>query len=334
MIAGRLGASTVDDVRSTLGVTLVVVCGSFVFVTSACATHVLQRDVDRCNIGTADGNASYRPSRGVACTMVAQGLVEDGHLLEAMPFARRACEVGEARGCVEYLSDAANFHGVPREEIEAARTVGESACAGGPVMPSGSELAGAICEKLGELYLRVEPRSPDDAGRAYARSCTLGDRPACGKARSLGVDPDALSAKAAPKPTASAKPPAPPPMPVPLPGPPTPPPPPPPPPPTTTKPVPTFACHDMRSCVSLDVKRRNVTELVGTLENKCDREVRCGWCPASGGVVNTAGKCNATTLKPGETKTGQAAGLWYDAAGDGLALDCIDASDDARCRSL
>ena len=110
--------------------------------------------------------------------MVAQGLVEDGHMLEAMPFARRACEAGEGRGCVEYLSYAANFDGVPAEEISAARNVGESACTGGPLMPSGSELAPTICARLGELYLR-EPRIRDDAGRAYARSCLLGERPAC-----------------------------------------------------------------------------------------------------------------------------------------------------------
>jgi hypothetical protein len=85
----------------------------------------------------------------------------------------------------------------------------------------------------------------------------------------------------------------------------------------------------MRECVALDVQQRNVTEIVGTLTNRCDRAVTCGWCPANGDRVDK-GACRSATIAAGQSRTGQAGGLWYDGFRS-LAYDCTDASDSPSC---
>jgi hypothetical protein len=88
----------------------------------------------------------------------------------------------------------------------------------------------------------------------------------------------------------------------------------------------------MRACVSLDVQQRNVTEIVGSMANHCDRAVACSWCPAHRDQVDKGG-CHTATLQPGEARAGRDAGLWYDGY-DSIAYDCSDATDARGCIGL
>jgi hypothetical protein len=88
----------------------------------------------------------------------------------------------------------------------------------------------------------------------------------------------------------------------------------------------------MRACVSLDVSQKNETEVLGTLANHCDRAVQCRWCPAHGTDLERA-QCRTATLASGESKSGKAAGLWYDGF-NGMAYDCIEEHDVQGCLSL
>jgi hypothetical protein len=88
----------------------------------------------------------------------------------------------------------------------------------------------------------------------------------------------------------------------------------------------------MRSCVTLELKQRNMTEVVGTMTSHCDHPVSCTWCPSKGDQVDKSA-CRTTTIGPGESKSGQGAGLWYDGF-NAMAYDCMDVGDDTRCLSL
>ncbi len=88
----------------------------------------------------------------------------------------------------------------------------------------------------------------------------------------------------------------------------------------------------MRACVSLELRQRNMSEVVGTLTSHCDHPVSCTWCPSRGDQVDK-GACRTATVGPGETKSGKDAGLWYDGF-NAMAYDCMDVGDDPRCLSL
>jgi hypothetical protein len=89
----------------------------------------------------------------------------------------------------------------------------------------------------------------------------------------------------------------------------------------------------MRPCVSLEVVQRNITEIVGSLDNHCDRPVACTWCPARHDQVDRGAGCRSATLSPNERRTGREAGLWYDGY-DSIAYDCMDAADARGCLAL
>jgi hypothetical protein len=88
----------------------------------------------------------------------------------------------------------------------------------------------------------------------------------------------------------------------------------------------------MRECVTLDLKQRNYTEVVGTMTSHCDKPALCKWCPAKKGQVDN-GACKSATINPGETKTGQEAGLWYDGF-DSMGYDCMDPGDAPQCMGI
>jgi hypothetical protein len=88
----------------------------------------------------------------------------------------------------------------------------------------------------------------------------------------------------------------------------------------------------MRACVALDVQQRNVSEVVGSIVNHCERTVACTWCPAHHDQVDRSG-CHTTTLAPGEARAGRDAGLWYEGF-DSMAYDCMDANDVKGCLAL
>jgi hypothetical protein len=296
-------------------------------VATACASSIPKAELDRCQLGTADGNDSFQVRQGAACRMVAQRLAADEKPGDALGYARKSCELEDAHGCEQYLALARAQPTLPSDELLHARAAGEKACAGIVVGADGTDARPAICAKTAELYLDVEPKSPSDAGRLYARACRLGDDRSCAKAKSLGADteskPVIVAAKASPPSTASTN---------------TAPPPPPTataqrtPTPTTTGVAHTVSCHEMRQCVALDVQQRNTTEVVGTLTNKCDRTVSCTWCPAKGDQVDR-NVCRATTLNVGESRAGREAGLWYDGY-TAMAYDCMDSTDDRNCSAL
>lgn len=304
---------------------------SAVALAAACAATIPKAELDRCTLGSADGNDSFQVRQGAACRMVAQRLAADDKPDDALGYARKSCELEDAHGCEQYLALVRAQPSLPADELLRARAAGEKACSGIVVAADGADARPVICSKTAELYLDVDPKSSSDAGRLFARACRLGDERACAKAKSLGVDPDARPAIVAARPanssTAATT---------------APPPPPPPPPPTATTPrtptptataiPPTLQCHEMRQCVSLDVQQRNSTEVVGTLTNKCDRTVSCTWCPAKGDQVDR-NVCRATTLNAGESRAGREAGLWYDGY-TAMAYDCMDASDDKNCSAL
>jgi hypothetical protein len=286
---------------------------------AGCAATIPKAEVDRCSRGVADGNDAYRVGQGAACRMVAQRLAQNDQATEALGFARKSCQLEDARGCEEYLALVRAQPSLRPDELQGARAAGEKACAGIVVASDGADARPVICAGTAELYLDVEPRSPTDAGRLYARACGLGDDKSCTRAKSLGVDPGASKVAAGPKEALPALPPQPLPR------------------PTTSPPVaatapPAPACHEMRTCVTLEVKQRNTSEVVGTITNHCDRPVQCTWCASRGDQVDKA-KCASSTLGPNESKTGRESGLWFEGY-TAMAYDCSDASDDRRCNGL
>lgn len=295
---------------------------------AACASSIPRAEIDRCNLGTADGNDALLVRQGAACRMIAQRLASEEKSRDAMGFARKACELEDARGCEQYLALVRAQSNLPADDLQHARATGEKACAGIVVAQDGVDRRPAICVAVAELYLDLEPKSRQDAGRMYLRACKLGENRSCARAKWLGVAPEE---RAAAKTVSKSSPPPPPPLP-----------PPPAPtsvpmPPGANAPLPTsvataapaVACHEMKSCVALDVHQRNTTEVVGTIASHCDRAALCQWCPAKGSEVDKS-QCRTATLAPNETKTGREAGLWYDGF-TAIAYDCVDAKDDKGC---
>jgi hypothetical protein len=290
-----------------------------VLVGVACASTVPRTEVDRCMLGVADGNESLQLRQGAACTLVARRLAADDQPGAALGYARKACDLEDARGCVEYLALVRGQPSLGPDELMRARATGEKACSGMVLAVDGADARPTICVRTAELYRDVQPASPEDAARMYARACKLGDDKSCARARTLGVDPgDTVlpAPKAKPNAPAVAQP-------LPPPG---------PRPPAPAPPAPVPACHEMRPCVSLEVTQRNVSEVVGALVNHCDRAVACTWCPARRDTVDRSG-CHTATLAPQERRAGAEAGLWYDGF-DSIAYDCMDAADSRGCLAL
>jgi hypothetical protein len=291
--------------------------GSALMMLVSCAATIPKAELDRCSRGVADGNDAFQMRQGAACRMVAQRLAADDNPTAAMGYASKACQLQDARGCEQYLALARGRPSLPPDELLRARTAGEKACAGMVVDAEGTDARPGICVRTAELYLDVEPRSRGDAGRLYARACSLGDDKSCGRAKTLGVEPEdrAASSKAPPNS------PVPPPPPKPIPG--------------VTGPLPAAqatTCHSMRSCVALDVHKRG-TEVVGTLTNHCDSAVSCSFCPAQGDRVEKGTACRTTSLARDESKTGRDAGLWYQGY-TAIAYDCMDANDERGCSGM
>lgn len=286
-------------------------------IVAACASTLPRAEIDRCNLGVADGNDAFTMRQGRACASLAERLTAHEEPEAAVGYARKSCQLQDARGCQEYLALVRGQPSIARSELQGARAAGEKACAGMIVAEGGVDARPPICARTAELYLDLEPKSPDDAGRLYARACDLGDSASCDRAKSLGTAARPLASASPPAPAsasgraldvvppardleASSGPPR-------------------------TAPI----CHDLHSCVSLEVRRRNTSEVTGKLTNNCDRPVFCSFCPARGAEVDRGG-CHTTTLAPAESKSGRDAGLWYDGY-SGIAFNCFDAADDRRC---
>ena len=289
----------------------------------ACAATVPKAELDRCTLGVADGNDAMTTRQGAACTMVARRLAADDDPGSALGYARKACDLEDARGCEEYLALVRGQSSVAAGELQRARAAGEKACSGMVLAVDGAtDARPMLCARTAELYEDVKPSSRDDAARLYARACKLGDDRSCARARSAGLDPSdehvVVSPKASPNAPAIA-----PPLPPPGPRPPS---------PAGAAPPSAPACHEMRTCVALDVQQRNFTEVVGSIANHCDRPVACTWCPAHRDQVDK-GSCHTTTLSPGESRAGRDAGLWYDGF-DSIAYDCMDATDARGCMGI
>jgi TPR repeat protein len=281
---------------------------------AACASSIPKAELDRCNLGVADGNDAYRASQGAACGLVAHHLADDEHPKDARAYARKACQLEDSIGCTEYLALVRAESTIAPDELLDARTAGEQACAGMVVAASGADARPALCARTAELYLDVEPKSTSDAARLYLRACKLGDENSCAHARSLGVDPDPprpSSAKTAPP---APRPPSPPPA-------------------ATAPPAPLApACHEMRACVSLDLVQRSANEVVGTLTNHCDGAVTCAVCPSNGDQIDKAA-CHTVSLAPSEWRSGRESGLAYHGY-SAMAYDCFAAGDDHSCLGL
>jgi hypothetical protein len=275
----------------------------------ACAATIPRAELERCELGAADGNDKLALRQGAACRVVAQRLFAADDVTAAAGYARKACQLQDARGCEGYLDLVKRAPSLLVGELRSAREAGEKACAGMVLAEDGVDVRPRICARTAELYLDVEPRSPRDAGELYARSCALGDAESCGRARALGVEvserPVAVARATARAPVASATPEAP------------------------AVRSPPGVCHPMRSCVALDVQQHNASEVLGTLTNHCDRAVFCSFCPARGGTADKS-SCRTATLAPNESKSGRNAGLWYDGY-TAIAYDCADATDDRGC---
>jgi hypothetical protein len=285
----------------------------------ACAATVPRAEMDRCTLGIADGNDAYTVRQGAACAGVARHLAADDQPRAAMGYARKACDLEDARGCEQYLALVRGQPALPSDELMRARVAGEKACSGMVLAVDGADIRADICIRTGELYEDVQPASPADAGRLFARACKLGDDRGCAKARTLGVAPVERaipSPRAMPNATTGAQP-LPPPGPRPAP---------------TTPPPLAPACHEMRPCVTLEVSQRNVSEVVGSLSNHCDRAVACTWCAAHRDQVDRSA-CHSAKLAPNEQRAGREAGLWYDGY-DAIAYDCMDAADARGCLAL
>jgi hypothetical protein len=298
-------------------------------VLAGCAGGIPQAELDRCRLGVADGNEALQERQGAACRSVAARLASDEKPGDAMGYARKACELEDGRGCEQYLALARAQPSLPPEELFHARSVGERACAGMVVGVEGTDVRPAICARTAELYQDVEPRSADDAGRLFARACKLGDSHSCAYAKPGAADEAPVAPKAAPKAAAKA---------VPLPSPAS-----APQLPRATAPGVSAAgtagqvragasCHEMRNCVVLDVNQRNMSEVVGTLTNRCDRAVACTWCPSRADQVDKSA-CHSGTLAPNESRSGREQGLWYEGF-NAIAYDCMDAADEKGCMGI
>ena len=284
----------------------------------ACAATIPQAELDRCRSGMADGNDSFQVRQGAACRMIAQRLVAEEEHAEAVAYARKACALEDARGCDQYLALVRGQIGLPIDELSVARAVGEKACAGMVVGVDQTDARPAICNRTAELYADLEPRSPADAGRLYARACKLGDEKSCVRARSLGADPTPAVPPAKPPRSQRCQPRFPrfrsrgPRQARPL----------------SRRPPPATRCAPV--CLSMPNKETR-TRWSG-LANHCDRSVVCAWCPSRGDQVDKTA-CRKTSLAPNESKAGRESGLWYEGY-NAIAYDCIDANDDRGCLAM
>jgi hypothetical protein len=302
-------------------------CAALLLSLSACGSAIPKAELDRCKLGISDGNDAYTVRQGTACNLVARQLADDNQPLAAIGYARKACELEDALGCEEYLTIVRQRPALGPDDLMSARAAGEKACAGMVVGLSGTDARPELCEDTAELY-EVDPRSTSDAARLYVRACRLGRERSCVRAKSLGASVEEEPvAPAPPAKTAHATPPSmptlPPPRPViPL-------------PPPTPRPSATIvdsACHDMRECVSLELKQRNFTEVVGTMVSHCAGPVVCKWCPAKAQQPDR-NACRTGSLGPGETKSGQEGGLWFDGY-DSMAYDCTAVGDSPACLGI
>ncbi len=287
-------------------VAILLACAS---VLPACASVLPRAEVDRCNLGVADGNDAFTMRQGPACASLARRLSADQEPEKAVGYARQSCQLEDASGCMQYLALVRAQPAIAGDELQSARVAGEKACAGMVVASDGTDARPPLCARTAALYADLEPRSPNDAGRLYARACELGDSPSCARATSLGATiaaPAPAPASAPAHAPALASVPAP-----------------------AHASVPAPVCHNERVCVALDVKQRNTSEVLGTLTNHCDRPVFCSFCPAHGADIDKTA-CHTTTIAPGESKSGRDAGLWYDGY-SAIAFDCSDAADDRSC---
>ena len=57
-------------------------------ITAACKVAIPQAELDRCNLGVADGNDAFLPRQGPACRMVAERLTADERPIDAAGYAR------------------------------------------------------------------------------------------------------------------------------------------------------------------------------------------------------------------------------------------------------
>jgi hypothetical protein len=293
---------------TTMGFRSTWVLASFIAL-SACASTIPAAELNRCNIGLADGNDAFAVRQGAACRMVAQRLTSNDRPAFALGYARKAC-------ALEYLALVRGQPSLLAYELPPARAAGEKACAGLIIADNGAEALASICARTAELYLDLEPRSRVDADRLYARACKLGDRVSCARAAKVGGSDgppkdakDAKGAEGSPElPPAASSPPA------------------------LAPSAPARACHPMRTCVALDVREHKATEVVGSARNHCERAVVCMFCPARGELVDKKA-CRSITLAPDESKAGREAGLWYEGF-TAIAYDCVDATDDRACLGM
>lgn len=292
-----------------------------------CATLVTREQIDRCLLAPAGSDDAHRAVLGVACRTTAEHLADEARPREAVVCARKACELGDARGCAQYLWLTHEDVALPPADLAEARAAGERACEGDALTDDqGRDMRPLLCERAALLYRDRAPTDQAAAGRLYSRSCKLGDDHACRHARALGVGrspPTSRTVTAvpeAPPAAASAAPPSatspstavPPPSP---------------------RASPPRPCHDMRDCVTLSLWQPTEADVVGTLTSRCERPVSCTWCPARGGDDVDRSACRSATIAPGDRRYGQNDGLYYTGF-RAIAYDCIDVDDDARCRSL
>src|SRR5580692_11187061 len=87
----------------------------------ACAATVPRAELDRCKLGIADGNDAYTVRQGAACGRVARRLAADDQAGAALAFARKACEMEDAPGCVEYLEIVRGQPALAPDELQRAR---------------------------------------------------------------------------------------------------------------------------------------------------------------------------------------------------------------------
>ncbi len=307
---------------------------------TGCATLVTREQIDRCLLAPAGADNAPSPVLGAACRTTAERLADEARPREAVACARKACELGDAHGCGDYLWLTHEDVALPPASLAAARAAGERACEGDALTDEhGKDMRLLLCERGALLYRDRAPIDDIAAGRLYSRACKLGDDNACLHALALGVGrsppatrkvtvvrvvvpatasdappsaPSASTAVLAPQssgqPAVAA---------TPAPAPSTP---------------PTHACHDRRDCVALSLWLPRDGDLVGTLTSRCERPVACTWCPARGDNVERSA-CRSATLAPGERRYGQSDGLYFTGF-SGIAYDCMDVDDDARCRSF
>jgi hypothetical protein len=289
------------------------------FALLACAPIVPAAELHRCTIGLADGNDAFTIRQGAACRIVAQRLTLGDRPIVAVGYARKACALEDPAGCEQYLALVRSQPALLAFELPRARAAGEKACGGLIIADNGAEARSSICARTAELYLDLEPRSRGDAGRLYERACKLGDPTSCARAAKLGMGegraglPSAAAAASGVAPSASG------PLPEAAPS-------------ASSPPAPARVCHEMRTCVAMEVRQRNATEVVGAVRNLCERAVVCTFCPARGDQVDRKA-CRSTTLAPNESKTGREPGLWYDGY-TAIAYDCVDESDDRGCLAM